>query len=178
MYIPALNQKLIILGLDEVQRLPNAFLADWNILSITARMNRVPLYFPAAQKMCRLSFDDVEEDEPAAGSFAAREEDVEKAILFSREIGTEPLLIHCFAGISRSTAIAWIIVWDKLRAKADSVRQSFGIVRDARPMLMPNRHILRLGIKALAPMGTRSLITQQFQDCLDELDCFDPDSYA
>jgi hypothetical protein len=58
--------------------------------------------------------------------------------------------------------------------KADAVRRSFDIVRKLRPILAPNRHVLRLGIKALASTGTRKTIMQQFRECLVELNHGDP----
>jgi predicted protein tyrosine phosphatase len=79
--------------------------------------------------------------------------------------------MHCVAGISRSTAIAWVIVFDKLKGKPDAVRRSFDIVRKLRPILSPNRHVLRLGIEALTEKGSRKRVMQQFQDCLEELEC-------
>ena len=53
--------------------------------------------------------------------------------------------------------------------KADAVRRSFDIVRKLRPILAPNRHVLRLGIEAVVPQEGRQAVMQQFGDCLDEL---------
>jgi len=91
------------------------------------------------------------------------------ALAFSREVKDEPLLIHCAAGISRGTAMAWIIVYEKLKGKPDAVRRSFDIVRKLRPILAPNRHVLRLGIEALVPQKNREAVKGQFRDCLIEL---------
>jgi predicted protein tyrosine phosphatase len=163
------NHKLMIVGLDEVFRLPASELKDWNILSIRGRMNERPFNFPGARRVKTLHFDDVEADYPEEQLFAAKPKDVEDALAFAREVGDEALLIHCRAGISRSTAIAWIIIWDKLKAKADSVGQAFDIVRKVRPILLPNRHVLRLGVEALAPKETQTKIMEEFQGCLMEL---------
>jgi len=161
--------KLMIVGLDEVLQLPAAMLRDWNILSIRGRLNELPLNFPGARSVKTLHFDDVESDYPDEHLFAATPSDIQHALAFAREIGDAPLLIHCHAGISRSTAVAWIIIWDKLKPKPDSVGQAFDIVRRARPILLPNRHVLRLGIAALAPKETQKSIMQEFQGCLAEL---------
>jgi predicted protein tyrosine phosphatase len=169
MRVASLNQKLIILGQDELLSLPSAFLSDWSVLSITGRGTN-KLYLPEAKAICRLHFDDVEKDAPETDHFAATEADIEKGIGFARQVGNDHLLIHCYAGISRSTAMAWIIIWDKLRDKADAVRLSFGIVRQIRPILLPNRHVLMLGINLLAPERARDDIVRQFQACLRQLD--------
>jgi predicted protein tyrosine phosphatase len=169
MNLPTAFHNLMILGLDEVLGLPAVDLQEWNIVSIRGRMNERRLTFPGARRVKTLHFDDVEADCPNEQLFAATPNDLEDALAFAREVGDEPLLIHCRAGISRSTAIAWLIVWDKLKAGPDSVGQAFDIVRRARPILLPNRHILRLGIEALAPRETQREILHEFQDCLLEL---------
>ena len=154
-----------IVGLDEARRLSPVELMGWNILSIRGRMNE-PMSFPGARRTKSLHFDDVEADCPEDGEFAARPDDIREALAFSREIDGGPLLIHCAAGISRSTALAWIIIYDKLKAQPDAVRQSFDIVRKLRPIMSPNRHVLRLGIEALAPRGNWKEIARQFHACL------------
>jgi predicted protein tyrosine phosphatase len=133
-----------------------------------------PLSFPGARSLKSLHFDDVEADCPEDGEFAAKPEDIRDAIAFSRGIDDGLLLIHCAAGISRSTALAWIIIYDKLKGEPDAVRRSFHLVRKLRPILSPNRHVLRLGVEALAPKGSRIKIMQQFQDCLVELNPVEP----
>jgi len=154
MAIKTLNQKMLVLGQAEVCRLqaeePNHWLREWNIISITDPLELPRLEFPRVRRVERLEFHDVEEDSPQDGLLAATLEDVRRGIAFSREVGSEPLLIHCFAGISRSTAMAWLILFEKLMGKAEAVRQSFEIVKTLRPGLLPNRHILGLGIRLLA----------------------------
>jgi predicted protein tyrosine phosphatase len=169
MFFASLNQSVMIVGLDEVFRLPTTELSDWNVLSIRARRNERPFDFPEARRVKTLRFDDVEVDYPEENLFAAKPKDIEDALAFGREVGDEPLLIHCQAGISRSTAVAWIIIWDKLKSKPDSVGQAFDIVRKVRPILLPNRHVLRLGVEAIAPKETQQKILQEFHRCLAEL---------
>jgi predicted protein tyrosine phosphatase len=165
--IHSFQQKIKIVGIAEAVRLSPSELTGWNILSIRARMNDQPLTFPGARRTKTLRFDDVQGDDP--GEFAATPEDIQVALAFSREVKDEPLLIHCAAGISRSTAMAWIIVYEKLKGKPDAVRRSFDIVRKLRPILAPNRHVLRLGIEALVPQENREAVKGQFRDCLIEL---------
>jgi predicted protein tyrosine phosphatase len=165
----SLKQKMMIASVEEAVRLGPAELADWNILSIRDRLNESPLCFPGARKVKTLHFDDVEADYPEQQLFAARPKDIEDALAFAREVGDEPLLIHCHAGISRSTAIAWLIVYDKLKAQRDAVRRSFEIVRTLRPILLPNRHVLRLGIEFLEANRKRGFLMRQIEDCLAEI---------
>src|ERR1017187_943603 len=132
MDIDSLKRKLKIVGIEEVRRLSQHELAGWNILSIRGRMNE-PLTFPGARSTKTLHFDDVVKDFPEDQEFAATPDDILAALAFSRGIADEPLLIHCVAGISRSTALAWIILYDKLKAQPDAVRRSFEIIRMLRP---------------------------------------------
>jgi len=171
MHVDLFKQKIMIIGVAKALGLCPAELAGWNILSICGWRHERPLSFPGARRTKTLYFDDVE-DCPEDGESAARPEDIQTALAFSREIEDEPILIHCSAGISRSTAVAWIILYDKLRAQPPpeaAVRQSFDIVRKLRPILAPNRHVLRLGIEALVPGKSRKAVLQQFHDCLIEL---------
>jgi predicted protein tyrosine phosphatase len=59
-----------------------------------------------------LSFEDL--DQPHPPIFTANEGHVETALNFARERPDATLLIHCHAGISRSTAIALAIIADRL----------------------------------------------------------------
>jgi predicted protein tyrosine phosphatase len=171
MHVDSLKQKTMTLGVAVALRLGPGELAGWNILSIRGQMNGAPLTFPGARGAKTLLFDDVQADRPEVGAFAARPEDIQTALAFSREIEDEPLLIHCATGISRSTAVAWIIIYDKLKGQpGDAVRRFFDIVRKLRPILAPNRHVLRLGIEALVPPESRQTIVQQFGDCIAELE--------
>jgi predicted protein tyrosine phosphatase len=178
MYIESLRQKMRIESQEEVCRMNPIQLQGWNILSITGCMDRgLILDFPGAKRVRSLYFDDVVVNNPEKGFMSATVSEIQEAIGFSHEVGDEPLLIHCHAGISRSTAMAWIIVYDKLKQKPHAVRRSFEIVRKVRPILRPNLRVLRLGVDVLVPARNRSRIIQEFQDCLAELDSSEPASY-
>jgi predicted protein tyrosine phosphatase len=175
MHVDSFRQQIKIVGIAKALGLCPAELAGWNILSIRGQMNEAPLSLPGARRTKVLLFDDVQTDRQEDGEFAARPEDIQAALAFSREIEDEPLLIHCAAGISRSTAVAWIIIYDKLKEQpGDAVRRSFDIVRKLRPILDPNRHVLRLGIEALVPQESRQAVMQEFCECLAELERGNP----
>jgi predicted protein tyrosine phosphatase len=63
----------------------------------------------------------------------------------------EPLLIHCWAGISRSTAAAFISLC-ALNPEADELRLAQAL-RDASPTAYPNRRLVSLGDAALERSG-------------------------
>jgi predicted protein tyrosine phosphatase len=62
-----------------------------------------------------------------------------------------PIVIHCYAGISRSTAAAFVLACalEPRRAEAEIARE----LRRASPMATPNRLIVALGDEVLARDG-------------------------
>ena len=170
MYIEALKQEMVIASQDEAVDLHNRNLRHWNIISITGRSDDNKPHFPNALSVCSLCFDDVMASFPSMGLYAAKPSNIHEAIEFSRQIYQQPLLIHCHAGISRSTALAWLVVFDKLKARFYRARRSFEIVRRLRPQMMPNDLILRLGVRCLIKDATeRRQIQREFNHCLSTL---------
>jgi predicted protein tyrosine phosphatase len=169
MYIELLDQDLTIASHEEAMLLHENGHAVWNVLSISDKVVLERPRFHEARRVTHLLFDDVESDSPADGHYAATPSDVRTAISFAWEIGNEPLLIHCYAGISRSTAIAWLIAYDRLKERPDAVRRAFEIVRELRPMMRPNRHVLMVGLELLVSQDKRAEVEQLFLQCLSEL---------
>ena len=64
-----------------------------------------------------------------------------QAIRFARESEMERLLIHCAMGHSRSPAIGWCILFDKLGYEEKAWAELYCI----RPNVVPNNRIIRLG---------------------------------
>jgi hypothetical protein len=59
-----------------------------------------------------LRFDDI--SIPMDGYIEPNEVDIKRALSFADKIGDGPLLVHCHAGISRSSAIALAIIAERL----------------------------------------------------------------
>ena len=163
------QQVIRVASIAEVAPLGPFCLCEWNVLSIRGKLGELPLDFPGARRLLTLYFDDVGDDFPEDHLFAAKPEDIEGAVEFSREIGDEPLLIQSYAGFSRSTALSWIILCDKLREEPKCVRQAFEIVRTIRPVMLPNRHVVKLGLETLYSGEARKEMRREFQACLAEL---------
>src|ERR1700756_843073 len=100
----------------------------------------------------RLRFHDVIESQP--GWIAPERWDVDLLLAFSRDLVASKethLLIHCHAGVSRSTAAATLVLAQTCPDwSADEVLQE--IVR-LRPRAWPNRRILELGDEILGRRG-------------------------
>jgi predicted protein tyrosine phosphatase len=87
-----------------------------------------------------ISMDDI--IEPADGFVAPQRDHVEQVLDFGRRWDrTAPLVIHCYAGISRSTASAFAIACalNPEREEADIARR----IRKDSPTAHPNRLIVR-----------------------------------
>ncbi|MBI3699311.1 MAG: protein tyrosine phosphatase [Afipia sp.] len=97
-----------------------------------------------------ISMDDI--TEPADGFVAPALNHVEEALAFVRKWDrAAPLVIHCYAGISRSTASAFMTACalNPNRDELSIARQ----IRSASPTAYPNRLIVSLADRALGRDG-------------------------
>lgn len=78
--------------------------------------------------------------QPSPGRILAAKEDVEKALAYAED--KDALIVSCAAGISRSSAIAYIMA-----RKYEDKEQAMKILD--RDKHWPNRHVLHLGGKIL-----------------------------
>jgi predicted protein tyrosine phosphatase len=96
---------------------------------------------------------------PAEGLVAPALEHVQELVDFvGRWDQTHPLVVHCFAGISRSTAAAFIALCavNPKRTEADIARR----LRAASPTATPNSRIVAFGDEILGRQGRMSAAIQ------------------
>jgi predicted protein tyrosine phosphatase len=100
----------IIVGLDDMPevlaRIPSAA-----VISIRGHRQTAPPWSADRANTLDLTFDDVPRD-TASGYRAPRREDVERALEFARLTSQLQLVVHCMAGISRSSGIALAVLAD------------------------------------------------------------------
>ena len=101
-----------------------------------------------------LRFHDIIEETP--GQVAPREEDVERILAFGRDLEAEPaaaarLLVHCHAGISRSTASMALLLAQALPSLP--AERILGGVLGIREKAWPNLRILEMGDALLGRGG-------------------------
>jgi len=98
----------------------------------------------------RLHVDDI--SQPMAGHVAPNERHVADLIAFARAWGGRgPVVIHCWAGISRSTAAAFLTL---CALNPDVPEQLIARqLRQTSPTAYPNRLMIRLGDVALGRAG-------------------------
>ncbi|MBV1705416.1 MAG: protein tyrosine phosphatase [Hyphomicrobiales bacterium] len=104
----------------------------------------------AADRHLHLHFNDIAEPQPGLVPPSALH--VEALIAFARDWDREaPLLVHCFAGVSRSTAAAYVAACAlaPLRDPAEIAAE----LRRASPTATPNPRVVALADSALGRKG-------------------------
>ena len=108
-----------------------------------------PAGFPTERHL-RLGMNDVAD--PAAGTDPPARAHVDALLKFSRAWdASEPMVIHCWAGISRSMASAFVILCDRLGP--DREIEIARAMRSRAPHAQPNRLIVRHADEAMGRGG-------------------------
>jgi len=108
-----------------------------------------PTGFPAARHL-KLGVNDIVD--PAAGTAPPGRDHIDALLAFSRQWDTsQPFLIHCWAGISRSMASAFTILCDRLGP--DREIEIARAMRQRAPHAQPNRLLVRHADEALGRGG-------------------------
>jgi predicted protein tyrosine phosphatase len=134
-------------ALPETVRLTGAS----HVLTVMGNVDQVqrPESVKAANHL-KVAMDDI--TEPMQGYVAPAAHHIEQVLDFVRgwDRGA-PLVIHCWAGVSRSTASAFVTACalNPHREEIDFARQ----IRNASPMASPNRLIISLADQALGREG-------------------------
>ena len=104
----------------------------------------------AASRHLKLGVNDIVD--PAAGPAPPQRSHVDALLAFSRDwAAQEPLLIHCWAGISRSMASAFTILCDRLGP--DREIEIARAMRQRAPHAQPNRLLVSHADQALGRDG-------------------------
>lgn len=131
-----------------------ATIADASVSHLVTLINLdTPVPTPSTitpDRHLRLAMNDI--SEPLAGLVLPCGEHVETLVRFALDWDRKaPLLIHCWAGISRSTAAAFISLC-ALNPEADEFDLA-RILRDASATAYPNRKLVSLGDQVLSRSG-------------------------
>ncbi len=112
------------------------------------RVERPALIRP--ERYLRLSLADI--DTPDDEHAAPEEAHVRALLRFARAWDRrEPMVIHCFAGVSRSTAAALIVACALNPAREE--REAAQALRDASPTATPNKLLIRHADAILSRQG-------------------------
>jgi predicted protein tyrosine phosphatase len=112
-------------------------------------MIQTPPGFPAARHL-KLGVNDIVD--PAAGTAPPARQHIDALLEFSRQWdASQPLLIHCWAGISRSMASAFTILCDRLGPGREI--EIADAMRRRAPHAQPNRLLISHADAALGRGG-------------------------
>lgn len=138
--------RITICGIDELAGHCDARVS--HVLSILDPDRAVPEAFGSfgEHEKLELRFDDIIEELP--GKVAPQLVDVQELLRFGRDLEVEPardahLLVHCHAGISRSSASMALLIAQALPAVSGAV--IFLEILRIRPQIWPNLRIVELG---------------------------------
>lgn len=164
MFIQALNRHLCVCGIEEVQPILNRDRNFWNIISIRSP-NAAPPSFRYGKAIHHAVFFDIENtcSAESQGLRAAQHEDLIDIMRFANTQAEEPLLIHCRAGVSRSTAVCLSLI---LQGCADMSRvgcsdNAVALLLSLRPRAIPNCLVLRLGLSTFMSVADATRIVEE-----------------
>ena len=140
---------IYICSLEEMPR-HAARLKPSRLISLLAEEEQPPTPRSiAAERHLRVEINDIAE--PMPGQVMPEAHHIEPLIAFLQDRGPdESLLVHCYAGVSRSTATALIAL--SLDARGREVEAALRL-RQAAPHAQPNRRIVELADRLLGRRG-------------------------
>jgi predicted protein tyrosine phosphatase len=151
--IPDKFLNITIASLDEVEMLAGTpftkiiSINDAHLEEEGGYERRIKAYFPKARAVFSY-FDDVDyptEDGP-------QENEIGLLLDFSQRFTmADKILIHCRAGVSRSTALAYAVACQ--HSKPGQEAEAFAYVRQIRPQLFPNGLIVKMADRILKRKG-------------------------
>jgi predicted protein tyrosine phosphatase len=108
---------------------------------------------PADVETLRLTFHDIAT--PRDGLVMATEADVAALLTFDRTwSGVRPILVHCWAGVSRSPAVAYILACARSAPGGETILAER--LREIAPYATPNAHLIALADRRLTRGGAMS----------------------
>ena len=117
-----------------------------------------------ARKAHRVVFEDVTSEKGQHGH-GPRRAHLEGVLRFADMTGKEPLLVHCWAGVSRSTAVMLALLVRGLWAQGEFgprlVKRCTDALLAMRPQAIPNPLVLRLALETTLPQPLATALVQQ-----------------
>lgn len=164
MLVDFLGRDLAVAGKEQAEEMLLTDPDFWHVISIRDS-GETEASFPNAKSVLHLAVDDVEGEHMEAFGFRLLETG-NWADIFSFVDETHPgaLLVHCGLGVSRSTAVAAVILMRALRGDRDATRKTVAALIAIRPQACPNRLILRLGLQSWMAPGEAAVASTAILD--------------
>ncbi len=153
MFVEAMQREIHVCSHAECAEFLQQNPSRWNVVSI-----REPFHpeaaLPGAIRVHPVVFEDVLSEDGVHGQ-GPRSAHLEGILRFADRTAREPLLVHCWAGRSRSTAVALTLLvralWEQGVLGPALVKQSIDALMALRPQSIPNSWVLRLGLQCSPP---------------------------
>jgi len=128
-----------------------------SLISIGDPGSKFPAGSSRVRPQLRLEFHDVIRDDSARGFFPPKKEDVEHIINFGKMLNGKSgkVLIHCFAGVSRSTAAGFILNAIFLGAgfEAEAIKLTCNAATEREKGICPNELMVKMADDLLGRSG-------------------------
>jgi predicted protein tyrosine phosphatase len=151
MFIEETGRHLCVSSIPELERSLKLDKGFWNVVSIREPQVPRPDFLRYAKRYHEVICEDREEVDPDVPSRPPRVEDVVGILRFVDAHPGEPVMVHCLAGLSRSTAVALaLIVRGMIEKGGDAtkpqllVERAVDLLLQIRPKARPNVLFLRL----------------------------------
>jgi predicted protein tyrosine phosphatase len=138
----------------------------WNVISLREPSRPRPNFsdFPASHStICYdvMETDGMEESELIHAPSAAH---LKEILRFAEQTGKGPLLIHCWAGVSRSTAVALVLIVHGMFREGlpedRMIEEAAETILTIRGCAAPNPLILGIGLNELLPLDLAERVTK------------------
>lgn len=167
MFIEAIQQHIAVCAQKDLPNYTKRDAGFWNLISI--REPKRPKIDPNGFKKIQKSiFHDVAGLEGLDDSYRwviPNEGHIQEIMRFADDVWDEPILIHCWEGKSRSTAVALALIVRGMHSHGSTTDE---IIKDApehliaiRPRSVPNHLVLTLALKSFLDDETADYLVHQ-----------------
>jgi predicted protein tyrosine phosphatase len=152
MFIDPLQRHLHVCAQVELPTYSKRDPGFWNVVSIREpyRPTPNPAGFRKIHTMLCLDVVGTDGMDESELIHAPRAEHLDEVFRFADDAPGQPLLVHCWAGVSRSTAVALALIVRAMHADGTSedeiVNQACEILLEIRPQAAPNPMVLEIGL--------------------------------
>ena len=151
MYIEQLGRHFSIGSRPEAEILAEGDYNFWNVISLIGPDDPA---FPAHRGAKSLHTERFLDIEDLDALYAVRKVHLERVFSFVDELEfTEPILVHCVQGLSRSTAVALGIIARALYLDGEDVPvpEALEIIFKLRPVAAPNPLVMKIAFEQFLP---------------------------
>lgn len=152
MFIASLQRHLNVCAQVDLPAFAKRDPGFWNVISIREPSRPVPNPVGFRKFHTTLCLDIVGTDglEESELNKAPRPEYLEEIFRFADSVPGQPLLVHCWAGVSRSTAVALALIVRAIHAddcsEDEMMNEACEMLLAIRPQAAPNPLVLELGL--------------------------------